>query len=116
MGIPSIPRTRSQKGHAWATATLVICGTFSVYANVRSGQLYRDSIIVSVLPPVVAFITSHLISYFNPSKKWTKALIYGGFGTICVIAMYGSGWHIYSFVSQTGQHWTTAISYIFITD
>ncbi len=116
MDKPGIPSTRTQKGRAWATATLLTCGVFSLYANVRSGQLYRDSVIVSVLPPVVAFLSSHLISYFSPRTKWTKAFVYGGFGLICLFAMYGSGWHIVDFVTKAGQHWTTAIIYVFITD
>ena len=45
-----------------------------------------------------------------------KTVIYGGFGLICAFAMYGSGWHIVDFVSRNGQHWTTAVIYVFITD
>lgn len=113
----SIPRTRQQNGRMWASLTIVLCGAFSIYANVRSGQINRDSIIVSVVPPIVAYVTSHLIGYFGQNKSKTlKRVIYGGFGAICVIAMYASGWHIFDFVLQTGQHWTTAISYVFITD
>lgn len=113
---PSIPQTKHQKGRMWATMTLVICGTFSLYANVLSGSFNRNSVIVSALPPVVAFLSSHLISYFNPKTIWTKATVYGGFGLISLIAMYGSGYHIVEFVMHTGQPWTTAISYVFITD
>lgn len=89
---------------------------FSIWANVRSGQMNAESMVSSVVPPIVAFLTSHLISYFNPVKIGQKLLTWGGFGLVTVIAMYGSGWHIFDYVTQTGQHWTTAISYIFITD
>lgn len=75
-----------------------------------------ESAIASVVPPIVAFLTSHLISYFNPTKFGHKVLIWGGFGLVTLVAMYGSGWHIFDYVTQTGQHWTTAISYVFITD
>jgi hypothetical protein len=112
----ALPHTRTQKGKGWATLTLLACATFSLWANVRSGQLYRDSIVVSVMPPIVAFCTTKLIAYFSPRTKWTKALIYGGFGLITVVAMYGSGWHIVEYVHSTGQPWATAVSYVFITD
>ena len=116
MAKPRIPHTKAQKGRMWATVTLLVCGTFSLYANVRSGSFAQDSVIVSAFPPVVAFLSSHLISYFNPKTIWTKVTVYGGFGFISVIAMYGSGYHIVEFVTHTGQPWTTAISYIFMAD
>lgn len=75
-----------------------------------------ESIITSVFPPIVAFLSSHLISYFSPTKIGQRILVWGIGGIIMTIAMYGSGWHIYDYVARTGQHWTTAISYIFITD
>lgn len=43
-------------------------------------------------------------------------MIWGGFGFVTLFAMYGSGWHIYDYVTSTGQHWTTGIAYIFVTD
>jgi len=110
------PLTRHQKGKRWATATLVFCGAFSIWANVRSGQMNMESAIASVVPPIVAFLTSHLISYFSPTKVGHKVLVWGGFGLVTLVAMYGSGWHIFDYVVQTGQHWSTAISYVFITD
>lgn len=116
MAKPRIPRTKAQKGKFWATMTLLVCGAFSLFANVRSGRLESESVIVSGLPPVVAFFTSHLISYFSPRNLVGKVLVYGVGGLIALCAMYGSGWHIYEFVVRTGQPWTTAISYIFITD
>lgn len=112
----ALPHTRTQKGKGWATLTLLACATFSLWANVRSGQLYRDSIVVSVMPPIVAFLTTKLIAYLSPRTTWTKALVYGGFGLITVVAMYGSGWHIVEYVHSTGQPWATAVSYVFITD
>src|SRR5689334_22586606 len=111
-----LPTTRHQKGKWWATGTLVICAAFSIWANVRSGQMNYESVIVSVMPPIVAFFSSHLIGYFNPTKIGQRILVWGIGGIIMVIAMYGSGWHIYDYVIRTGQHWTTAIAYIFITD
>jgi hypothetical protein len=45
-----------------------------------------------------------------------KTVIYGGFGVITGFAMYGSGYHIVSFVMSTGQPWQTAIAYVIITD
>ncbi len=110
------PKTRHQKGKWWATGTLVICGAFSIWSNVRSGQMNYESVIVSVFPPIVAFVVSHLITYFNPQKIGQKVLVWGIGGIIMVIAMYGSGWHIFDYVIRTGQHWTTGIAYIFITD
>ena len=116
MDKPRMPHTRTQKGKGWATLTLIACGAFSLWANVRSGMLSRDSIVVSVLPPVVAFLTTKLIAYLSPKTKWTKTLVYGGFGLITLVAMYGSGFHIVEFVMKTGQPWLTAISYVFIAD
>lgn len=110
------PTTRHQKGKWWATGTLVICGAFSIWSNIRSGQMNYESVITSVFPPIVAFLSSHLISYFSPTKIGQRVLVWGIGGIIMTIAMYGSGWHIFDYVSKTGQHWTTAISYIFITD
>jgi len=75
-----------------------------------------ESVIVSVFPPIVAFATSHLISYFNPRKTGHRVLIWGIGGIVLLFAMYGSGWHIWDYVIKTGQHWTTGIAYIFITD
>lgn len=112
----SNPTTRHQKGKRWATFTLLICGAFSLWANVRSGQINAESVIVSVFPPIVAFVVSHLIAYFNPRKTVQYVGVYGILGSICAIAMYGSGWHIFDYVIRTGQHWTTGIAYIFITD
>jgi hypothetical protein len=111
-----MPRTRTQKGKAWATATLVICGAFSIWANIRSGQFLAENIIVSGFPPIVAFVTSHLISLFNPRKVLSKVMIYGGFGLVCLVAMYGSGWHIYTYALENGQHWSAAVSYVLMTD
>jgi len=110
------PPTRHQKGKRWATLTLLLCGSFSIWANVRSGQINAESVIVSVFPPVVAFAVSHLIAYFNPRGWVQKVGVYGILGLIMTIAMYGSGWHIFDYVTLSGQHWTTAIAYIFITD
>lgn len=116
MANTKIPRTRQQRGETWATAALVICGAFSIWANVRSGQLQAENVVVSVFPPIVAFVVSHLISYFNPRTKWGKGLVYGVGGLIAMFAMYGSGYHIVETVMHTGQPLQTAISYIFITD
>jgi hypothetical protein len=116
MANEKIPTTRHQKGKRWATYTLLICGAFSIWANVRSGQMNYESVIVSVFPPIVAFATSHLISYFNPRKTGHRVLIWGIGGIVLLFAMYGSGWHIWDYVIKTGQHWTTGIAYIFITD
>jgi hypothetical protein len=116
MANSAIPRTKTQKARAWATSTLVVCGAFSIWANVRSGQVLAENVIVSVLPPVVAFLTSHLVSYFSPRQMGHKVMVWGGFGLIILFSMYGSGWHIYTYVSENGQHWTTAIIYVFIVD
>jgi hypothetical protein len=116
MAKPRIPRTKAQKGKFWATVTLLVCGAFSIFANVRSGRLESESVVVSVMPPVVAFLSSHLISYFSPRNLVGKILVYGVGGLIAIFAMYGSGWHIVEFVVRTGQPWTTAVSYVFITD
>lgn len=116
MASPRIPQTKHQKARTWATATLVICGTFSLYANVLSGSFTLNGVVVSAFPPIVAFLSSHLISYFNPKTIWTKVTVYGGFGLISAFAMFGSGYHIVEFVMHTGQPMTTAISYIFMAD
>jgi hypothetical protein len=108
--------TRHQKGRRWATATLVVCGAFSIWANVRSGALHTDSVVVSVLPPVVAFLTSHLVTYFNPVKLGQRLMIWGGMGSITILAMVGSGTHIVDTVTRTGQHWIIGVTYVFITD
>lgn len=116
MDKPRMPRTKAQKGKTWATATLVICGAYSIYANVRSGQLAYDNVVTSAFPPIVAFLSSHLISYFNPASKGMKTVIYGGFGLIAVISMYGSGYHIVEFAMHSGQPFQTALAYVFMTD
>lgn len=116
MAFTRIPRTRHEKGRFWASVTLFLCGAFSIWANVRSGQLHTENVIVSVWPPIVAFLSSHLISYFSPKTKGMKAVVYGGFGLISLISMYGSGYHIVETVVATGQPWQTAIAYIFMTD
>jgi len=108
--------TRHQKGRRWATATLVVCGAFSIWANVRSGALHTENVVVSVLPPVVAFLTSHLVTYFNPSKTGQRVMIWGGMGSITILAMVGSGTHIVDTVTRTGQHWSIGVIYVFITD
>lgn len=110
------PTTRHQKGRRWATATLVVCGAFSIWANVRSGSLHAENVVVSVLPPVVAFLTSHLVTYFNPTKTGHKVMIWGGMGSITILAMVGSGTHIIDTVTRTGQHWLIGLTYVFITD
>lgn len=111
-----VPLTKHQKGRRWATATLVICGAFSIYANVRSGQFEAEPIVVSVFTPIVAFLSSHLITYFSPKTKGAKFMIYGGFGLITLFAMMGSGWHIVETVQRAGQNHYIAIIYVFITD
>lgn len=111
-----MPHTRTQKGKGWATLTLFICGAFTLWANVRSGQLHADNIVVSAFPPVVAFMTTKLIAYFSPRTIWTKGFVYGGFGLITTFAMYGSGYHIIDTVVKAGQPWQTAIAYVFISD
>lgn len=111
-----MPKTRHQSGRMWATLTLVICGAFSLFANVRSGMLAMEPIIVSIFPPIVAFASSHLISYYNPQTKWTKAIVYGGFGLVCTFAMIGSGKHIVDTVVRAGQPFEIAVIYIFMTD
>lgn len=111
-----IPTTKHQKGRAWATATLVICGAFSIWANVRSGQLAAENVVVSVFPPIVAFLTSHLISYFSPKNNLQKILVWGGMGLIMVAAMIGSGTHITETVMRTGQSMKIGLVYVFFTD
>jgi hypothetical protein len=111
-----IPHTRHQKGHAWATGTLAICGIFSIYANVRSGQIATEPVVISVFPPIVAFLTSKLIAYFNPKGKIAKIAVYGGFGIVCLISMGASGFHIVDTVVRNGQEWYVGLMYVFITD
>jgi hypothetical protein len=108
--------TRHQKGRRWATLTLVLCGAFSLWANVRSGNLGTENIVISAFPPIVAFATSHLIGYFNPRKMGQKVLVWGGMGSVMVFAMIGSGTHIADTVIKEGQPWYIGIVYIFITD
>lgn len=108
--------TRHQKGRRWASFTLVICGAFSIWANVRSGSLGVENVVISVFPPIVAFATSHLIGYFSPRKTGQRVLVWGGMGTVMVFAMIGSGTHIIDTVTKTGQHTLIGFVYIFITD
>ncbi len=108
--------TRHQKGRRWATFTLVICGAFSIWANVRSGSLGVENVVISVFPPIVAFATSHLLGYFSPRKTGQKLLVWGGMGSVMIFAMIGSGTHIIDTVTKTGQHTLIGFVYIFITD
>lgn len=116
MAIRGIPKTRHQKGHNWATGTLLFCGAFSLYTNVRSGQIATEPVIISAFPPIVAFLSSKLIAYFNPRGWVAKLFVYGGFGIICVISMGASGFHIVDTVMRNGQSWYVGLMYIFITD
>lgn len=110
--------TATKAGRKWATTTLLICGAFTIWAQYDWPGLpdWVVSVIVAVFPPIVSFITSHLISYLNPKTKWTKGLIYGGFGAIIVTAMAGSAMHILRTVHDAGQPWHTAWTYIFLAD
>lgn len=112
----SIPRTKSEKGRMWATVTLLICGAYSLWANVRSGQFAMENLVTSAMPPVVAFLSSHLIGYFSPRRIATKLLIWGIGGVIMVFAMIGSGTHIVEYVVRNGQPFQIALIYVFITD
>jgi len=116
MDKPRIPRTKAQKGAFWATGTLVLCGAFSIYSNVRSGQIEAENIIVSVFPPIVSFFASHLISYFSPRNIGQKLIVWGGMGLVVLFSMIGSGWHIVENTARLGQPIYVAIMYVFITD
>lgn len=110
------PTTRYQKGRRWATVTLAVCGLFSMYANVRSGQLALESIIWSGFPPLVLFLTVHVISYLSPRSRVSKGLVYGGLGFVVLVAFGGSAYHIVEQAMQHGQPWYTALTYPFIAD
>lgn len=113
---PKPPVTRYQKGRRWATVTLAVCGLFSMYANVRSGNLALENVLWSGFPPLVLFLTVHVISYLSPRSKVSKALVYGGLGFVVLVAFGGSGWHIVTEALAHGQTWYTAWTYPFIAD
>lgn len=110
------PPTRYQKGRRWATITLAICGTFSLYANVRSGVFTLESVIWSGFPPLVLFMTVHVISYLSPRSKPIKVLVWLGLGFVVIVAFGASGYHIVTQAMQNGQPWYTALCYPFLAD
>lgn len=110
------PLTRHQKGRRWATWTLVLTGLFSIWFNVRSGELSPEPIAMSVMPVPVLFLTVHLISYLNPRMMWHKVLVYGGLGLVVIVAFGMSGYHLWEQAVQNGQPWFIAITYPFIVD
>lgn len=110
------PVTRYQKGRRWSTWTLVLTGLFSIWFNVRSGQIAPEPILMSAMPVVVLFLTIHLISYLNPQKALHKVLVYAGLGIVVAVAFGMSGYHLYSEAIKNGQPWFIAISYPFIVD
>lgn len=110
------PLTRFQKGRRWSTWTLVLTGLFSIWFNVRSGEIAPEPIAFSAMPVVVLFLTIHLITYLNPRKWLMKALVYIGLGIVVAVAFGMSGYHLYSEAVHNGQPWLIAISYPFIVD
>lgn len=108
--------TNTRMGRRWATATLFFCGAFSLWANVRSGQFEMENAVVSAMPPGVAFLTSHLIGYFNPRKIGHKVLIWGVGGLITLFSMGASAVHIIEYTMRFGQPWYTAAMYVFVVD
>lgn len=110
--------TATKAGRKWATATLAICGAFTIWAQYDWPGIphWVVSVIVAVFPPIVSFVTSHIVSYLNPKTKWTKALVYGGFGAIILSAMTGSAVHIFRTVTEAGQPWYSALTYVFMSD
>ena len=113
---PTTPRTKTQKARFWATVTLVLCGSYSIWANVSSGRANHDSVVVSVLPPIVAFCLSHLIGYLNPKTRFQKILVWAGFGLSLLFAFIASGYHIWEKSYETGQPWYIALTYPFLSD
>ena len=119
--VPSLPeRVTKWRFHAQGIKRdmrgqprLLYCGAFSIYANVRSGQIEMEPVIISITPPIVAFLTSKLIAYFNPSSRIGKIAVYGGFGVICAISMLASAFHIIDTVDRNGQDWRIGLLYVF---
>lgn len=111
-----IPASRAKKGRRWATATLVLTGLFSIWFNVRSGQIATEPVLMSVMPVVVLFLTIHLITYLNPRTKLHKVLIYGGLGLVTIVAFGMSGYHLFTQALHNGQPVLIAITYPFIVD
>lgn len=110
------PTTRYQKGRRWATATLAFCSLFSMYANVRSGQISVESVLWSAAPPTVLFLTVHVISYLTPKSRIRKALVWFGLGFVTIVAFGASGYHIVTQAMENGQPWYTALCYPFLLD
>jgi hypothetical protein len=110
--------TATKSGRRWATTTLVVCGLFTIWAQYDWSFVpdFAVPIIVAVFPPIVSFVSSHLISYLNPKTKWTKTFVYGGFGAVIASAMTGSALHILRTVHDAGQPWHTAWTYVFMAD
>lgn len=113
---PKPTTTRYQKGRRWATVTLAVCGAFSMYANVRSGDITLEGALWSGFPPLVLFLTVHVISYLSPRSRMSKALVYGGLGFVVIAAFAGSGFHIFEQAVQHGQPPLMALSYPLIVD
>jgi hypothetical protein len=95
---------------------LVLTGLFSIWFNVRSGEIAPEPIAFSAMPVIVLFLTIHLITYLNPRKWLMKALIYFGLGLVTAVAFGMSGYHLYSEAVANGQPWLIAITYPFIVD
>lgn len=110
--------TATKSGRRWATATLAICGLFTIWAQYDWPFMpdWVRTVVVAVFPPVVSFVGSHLVSYMRPKNTSQKVLVWGGFGLIILCAMIGSATHILNTVMQAGQPWYSAITYIFMAD
>jgi len=110
------PLTRLQKGKRYALLALIITGSYSTYANVRSGQIAMEPVITSVAPTIVFFLTVHLISYFTPKTRFQQVLVYGGLGFVTLVAFGVSGFHIWELTVRNGQLWWVALFYPFMID
>lgn len=110
------PLTRLQKGKRYALMALIITGSYSTYANVRSGMIAAEPIVTSIAPTFVFFLTVHLLSYFTPKNTFQRVLVWGGLGLVALVAFGISGIHIWELTVRNGQMWWVALFYPIIVD
>jgi hypothetical protein len=102
-----------QRGKFWASATILFCGAYSVWANVTFSQIRFDYVVASVFPVGVLWLTSHTVGYYaGKGRGW----IYAGLGLILSVSFYVSGFHIVDKTIHSGQPWYVAVFYPVLAD